>query len=90
MQEQLSRPLLKVYIDALIRLHFYEDAEMSLQDILDQLEGRSAMSKSQLEQSAHNYINLIENLLQNNPREIKEYLESKGMSETEAGVISGA
>ncbi|CAG9328222.1 unnamed protein product [Blepharisma stoltei] len=89
MQEQLSRPLLKAYIDALVRLHFYEDSELSLNDILEQLDGRTSLTKPQLENLAKAYISLIEQLLQNNPSDVKEFLTSKNLNETEVLVLAG-
>ena len=86
--EELPKAFVKVLVSALVRLHFYKDPEISFNDILDQADGRSSLSRQDLITLCQTYITSLQSLFTNNPSDPIPFLTSLHHSSTESAGIS--
>ena len=85
--EEVSKNFVKVLLSALIRLEFYEDSELSFEEIIDQADGRSSLSRDQLIIISKKYLQVFSDLSVKNPLNLTEYLEPFAFSVNEASAI---
>ena len=81
--EELQKSFVKALLNALIRLEFYEDSELTIQDIVDQADGRSNLQRSDLEKLTKKYISTLREISSENPSETAEFLSSRGFFSSE-------
>jgi hypothetical protein len=81
--EEIPKSFVKVLLSALIRLHFYEDQELTFDDILDQADGRTSLSRQELSQKCSEYLRCLTSLSSSNPSDIDTFLSSFPVSEHE-------
>jgi hypothetical protein len=85
--EDLPKTFIKVLLSALIRLEFYHDAELSFEDILDQADGRSSLSREGLSSLCTKYVQTLRSLAQENPSNLQDFLASSHHSSAEISAI---
>ena len=85
--EDLSKSFLKALLSALIRLEFYEDSELSFDDILDQADGRSSLSREGLKGLSNKFLQSVRSLASENPQVVSEFLDSYEFSTNELASV---
>lgn len=85
--EEIPKAFVKVLVSALVRLYFYEDQELSFEDILDQADGRSSLTREDLSKLCEHYYKSLKSLSAHNPTDPLSYLsELKHTSAEVAGI----
>lgn len=85
---EIPKAFVKVLVNALVKLYFYEDQELSFEDILDQADGRSSLSRQELSDLCQTYKKSLNALSTHNPTDPISFLTELNHTSSEAAGIS--
>lgn len=81
--EELPKSFVKALASALVRLEFLKDSELSFEDILDQADGRSALSRNELQELCQKYLKAFKAISSENPLVLSDFLSIYEFSSNE-------
>lgn len=86
--DEIPKSFVKVLSSALIRLNFYHDQELTYEEILDQADGRTSLSRSNLSDKCSTYLQCLTSLSKSNPSDIDPLLSSFNLTDQEKSGLS--